>query len=92
MIPLGVRARQGRGKVARGRHDGLDRWPLPFGDLLAQRMALDELRRDVQLSVELLQRIHRADARMRQHRRGARFAAQAVTVKRLARQLRRKRL
>ena len=43
---------------------------LPVGDLLAQRVPLDELRGDVELAVELLQRVHRADARMRQHRGG----------------------
>ena len=63
-----------------------------LGDLVAQRVPFDELRRDVELSVELLQRVDRADARMRQHRGGARFAAQAIAMQRLARQLRRERL
>ena len=35
-------------------------------DLFAQRAAVDELGRDEQLAVDLLERVHRADARMRQ--------------------------
>ena len=62
------------------------------GNLIAQRVALDELRGDVELAVELLQRIDGADAGMRQHRGGASLASQPLSMVRLAGQLRGERL
>ena len=76
-----VRARERRRELARRRDDRLDRWPLPPGNLVAQRVAFDELGRDVELAVELLERIDGADAGMGQHRGGARFAAQPIAMR-----------
>ena len=59
------------------------------GNLIAERVPLHELSHDVELSVELFERIDGADAGMGQDRCGARFAAKPIAMARLARQLRR---
>ena len=59
------------------------------GNLIAQRVPLHELGHDVELSVELVERVDGADARMCEDRGGARFAAKPIAMARLTRQLRR---
>jgi hypothetical protein len=80
-VRLGERGRQ----LARGRNDVLRGRPGARLDLLAQRVTVDELGHDVQLAADFLERVHGADARMRQRRGGARLAAQSLAM-RVARQ------
>ncbi len=61
-------------------------------ELLAQRAPADQLRDDVQLAVDLLEREDRRDGRMRQRGGGARLARQPFAAHRIARELRRQRL
>ena len=87
-----VRARERRCKLARGRDDHLNRWPCQPGNLIAERVPLHELGRDVELPIELFEGIDGADTGMGQDRGGARFAAKPIAMARLASQLRRDRL
>ena len=53
---------------------------VPSGDLVPQRLAVDELGGDEQLAVQFLERVDGADAGMRQRRRRPRFAAQPLAL------------
>ena len=85
-----VGARERRGKLTRGRNDGCDRRPAAGADLGAQRAAIDALACDEQVPVDLFERVHRADARMRQRGGRARLAPKALAMQPVAR-LRRQR-
>ena len=61
-------------------------------NLFAERVAVHELAGDVEFAVDLLERVDGADAGMGQRRGGARFAAQPLALRRIARQVRRQRL
>jgi hypothetical protein len=55
-------------------------------------VSVHELGRDEQLFIDLLQRVDRADARVRQRRCGAGFTSEPLPLNRVARQVRRQRL
>ncbi len=60
--------------------------------LVAKRVPFDELRDDIQLAVEFLERIDGADAGMGEERCRARFTPEPLAVNRIARELGRERL
>ena len=63
----------------------------PRVNFVAERDPVDQLGDDEQIVVDLLERVDGADARMCQRRSRPRFAAQALAVHRIARQVRRQR-
>ena len=60
--------------------------------LLTERVPVHEFTRDEQIAVDLLECVDRADAGMRQRRRRAGFTAEPLTLRRIARQVRRQSL
>ena len=86
-----VRRGQRRGDLPRGAHDLGRRRTLAPGDFFAKGLAIDELGGDEQLAVEFFERVDGADSRMGQSGRGPRFSPQALSVLRVARQVRRER-
>ena len=82
-------ARERRREIARGVRDLRRRLVAARRDFFAERVAVDELGGDVQLAVDLLERIDRADPRVRQPRGGSRLAPQPLALSRIADQMRR---
>ena len=87
-----VRGRERCPDLARGSHHFARGRPAAAGDLLTQRVTVDELTRNEELAVELLERVDRADARVLQRRRGARLPSQPFTLQRIVHQIRWQRL
>ncbi len=83
------RVRRGKtgGQFTRGVDQFASRRANPAPDLLAQRVTVDVLRRNHHIVADLLERVDRADARMGERSRGARFAPQALTLRRVAHQV-----
>src|SRR5258707_84808 len=71
-----MRAGERRGELACGSNDLVRRRTALGADLFAEGMTVDELSGDVEITVDLLERVNGADARMRQRRRRARLAPQ----------------
>ncbi len=89
---FGMRGGQSGRQLARGAEEVVPRRSPSRANLLAERVAVHEFTRDEQIAVDLLERIDRADAGMRQRRRRARFTAEPLALRRIARQVRRERL
>ena len=77
-----VRVRQRGGQLAGDARQVRRRRAPAAIELIPQRRAVDELRGDEQVAVELLEGVDRADARMREAGRRARLAAQSIAVRR----------
>ena len=79
----GERSRQRHRRLDRARHA-----ERPARDLLAQRLAGDELPGDEHLPVELFEGVDGRDTGVTERRHGARFAPQPLAPRRVARELR----
>jgi len=90
--PLRMCAGERRRQLARGPQDVIACRLTPGANFFPERVAIDELGGDVEIAVDLLERVDRADAGMRERGGRARLAPQALTLSRIADQMRRERL
>jgi hypothetical protein len=88
----GMRAGQRRRELARRAKDLVRGRMVVGSDLFAERDAVDVLGREIQHPVDLVERVHGADAGVRQRRRRTRLAPQPLALRWIADQVRRQRL